>query len=182
MACAAIHPRILAKTLFLRAAQNAGFVIPRSHIDEAIDFVERCYNKEEKRFMYCIDDWRGTTNRSATAAGIFALSLAGKHNTSMAREAADKMLETRRRYNEANSPFEHYQYTMYHSSQAMFQLGGRYWSTYFPPLLKTLAANQQPDGSWQPSHTFERFGKPYTVALTVLALSLPYEMLPIYQR
>ena len=167
---------------FLRAAQNAGFVVPQSHVDEAIAFVERCYNKEKKRFEYCIDDPKGTTNRSASGAGIFALSLAGKHKTVMAREAADKLLETRPRYNEANVPFEQYHYTIYHSSQAMFQLGGRYWSTYFPPLLKTLAENQQPDGSWQPTRTFERFGTPYTVALTVLALSLPYEILPIYQR
>ena len=66
----------------------------------------------------------------------------------------------------------------------MFQLGGKYWDRFFPPLLRVLTAAQHPDGSWDPESIEEdrEFGNVYTTSMALLALEVPYQMLPIYQR
>src|SRR5436189_92707 len=73
-----------------------------------------------------------------------------------------------------------YYYALFYSSQAMFQLGGEFWSSFYPELLDALAQRQQSDGSWPPEpHRNDRiFGNAYTTALAVLALSAPYQLLP----
>jgi hypothetical protein len=49
----------------------------------------------------------------------------------------------------------------------MYQLGGRHWNEFFPPVVKTLLANQQPNGAWAAeSHFYDaQFGNAYTTAL-----------------
>jgi hypothetical protein len=65
----------------------------------------------------------------------------------------------------------------------MFQLGGDYWSRFFPKLLRVLADAQRPDGSWAlESADDSEYGNVYTTSLAVLTLATPYQMLPIYQR
>ena len=65
----------------------------------------------------------------------------------------------------------------------MFQLGGRYWRGFYPPLLKLLARSQKSDGSWPPESLGEQgLGGEYSTALGVLALSVPDRILPIFQR
>jgi hypothetical protein len=67
----------------------------------------------------------------------------------------------------------------------MFQLGGDYWKKFFPALLRTMLTHQNSNGSWQTDHHLvgdQKFGNAYTTALVVLALSPPYQMLPIFQR
>jgi hypothetical protein len=75
-------------------------------------------------------------------------------------------------------------YSAYYCSQAMFQLGGEHWSRFYPPLMSTLARNQRPDGSWnrEGSGDTTRYGNAYSSALAILALTPPYQLLPIYQR
>jgi hypothetical protein len=65
----------------------------------------------------------------------------------------------------------------------MFQLGGDYWAKFYPPLASMLIENQRADGSWDAEAAWDgAFGNNYTTALTVLALTPPYQLLPIYQR
>ncbi len=167
---------------FLRSAKNAGFEVPKNYADDAVKYVQRCFDEKQQQFLYGIAEPQPYTSRGVVGAGIFALALGGKHQTKSARLAADKLLQQPFRYNKILTPYEQYHYTLYHCSQAMFQLGDHYWSAFFPPMLQSLAENQRPDGSWQPSPGWERYGTPYTVALTVLALTPHYQVLPIYQR
>ena len=69
-------------------------------------------------------------------------------------------------------------------SQAMAQLGGRYWEEFFPQLVDVLLENQAADGSWpaEPHSGDDKFGNAYTTALAVLSLTPPYQLLPVYQR
>jgi hypothetical protein len=66
----------------------------------------------------------------------------------------------------------------------MYQLGGRYWQEFFPRVVRTVLANQQPDGSWSAESHFHdaQFGNAYTTALVILSLGASNQLLPIYQR
>jgi hypothetical protein len=46
-----------------------------------------------------------------------------------------------------------------------------------------LLSKQQPDGSWDPKDGSEAsFGPIYATSMSVLALAVEYQYLPIYQR
>ena len=76
-------------------------------------------------------------------------------------------------------------YSTYYCSQAMAQLGGRYWEQFFPPLAKVLMSSQRANGSWPlevDGGGEAVFGNVYTTAMAVLSLTPPYQLLPVYQR
>ena len=55
---------------------------------------------------------------------------------------------------------------------------------FLPAALELLTAAQHQDGSWDLESIEEdrEFGNVYTTSLACLALEVPYQMLPIYQR
>jgi hypothetical protein len=80
-------------------------------------------------------------------------------------------------------PEEFFYYGVYYCSQGMFQMGDKYWEFYRPRLEARLLALQQDDGSWpMPTGGESRGGIAYSTAMSVLALSVNYHYLPIYQR
>lgn len=122
--------------------------------------------------------------RGMVGAGILSLSLAGEHDTPMARAAGQWLLNHPfRRWGETTEHGDGYLYSAFYCTQAMFQLGGDYWSDFFPPLTSTLLRHQQPDGSW-PSEIDRgtEFGLTYSTAMVVLTLTTPDGLLPIFQR
>ncbi|MCA9027389.1 MAG: terpene cyclase/mutase family protein [Planctomycetaceae bacterium] len=164
--------------LFLRSAKNAEFDVPQLPIDNAMAYVERCYDPQAGTFVYCIVSGRHTTPAMA-GAGIISLSMGGRHNSEPAIRAGEWM--ARQRFDQYRG-VERYHYSAYYCSQAAYQLGGDYWSRFYPPLMKTLVDNQRPDGSWTVGNEDARYGNAYSTALGVLALTPPYQILPIYQR
>ena len=171
--------------MFLRSAKNAGFHVPTQFVDEAISYVQRCFDRRQGSFLYGLNGNTRVARRAMAGAGILSLSLSGHHDTQMARSAANYIL--RRpfdRYNVNPGPWDPYHYGAYYCTQAMFQLGGKYWSGFFPVLVRAVLAAQRPDGSWDPESGdgHDRFGNAYTTALIVLALTTPDQLLPIYQR
>ncbi len=112
-------------------------------------------------------------------------SLAAPLQSDTLKEGGDWILQRKfEPYRISNHIDDRYHYSAFYCSQAMFQLGDRYWHQFFPPLLKVLTEAQHADGSWDPDtqRDDESYGNVYTTALTVLALSAPYQILPIYQR
>ena len=84
---------------------------------------------------------------------------------------------------EWKGPF--FYYSVYYSSQAMYQLGGKYWETWRKRTESLLLQHQKEDGSWPPppKETHEQQAGPaYTTALAILSLTVDYKYLPIYQR
>ena len=77
---------------------------------------------------------------------------------------------------------DRYHYGAFLCSQAMFQLGGKYWEQFFPILVDALLANQESDGFWPPEPKDREFGSCYTTSLSILSMSVPSQMLPIFQR
>jgi len=170
--------------MFLRSARNAEFEVPKNCIDEAMSYVRRSFEADEGVFTYTRTNPGHRTNRAMVGSGILSLSLGGEHQSDMARAAGEWLLHNDfDRYNQPRFPEERYHYSAYYCSQAMFQLGGDYWSRFFPPFMRVLIENQQADGSWARESSFDaQFGNSYTTALVILSLTPPYQLLPIYQR
>jgi len=173
--------------MFFRSAKNAEFALPEKSVNEAIEYVRRLWDPASAVFYYELFNGAGTrTTRGMTGAGILCLSMAGQHETTMARSAGDWLMAHPYRFFGEVIPGsdDRFFYSTYYCSQAMAQLGGRYWEKFFPPLVEVLLKSQQTDGSWpsEPGSGDSIFGNVYTTALAVLSLTPPYQLLPVYQR
>ncbi|MBI4578133.1 MAG: terpene cyclase/mutase family protein [Planctomycetes bacterium] len=169
--------------MFLRSCKNAGFDVPSQTIDEGSAYVMRCFEPTTGYFWYALHGREHVTTRGMTGAGILSLSLAGRHQTPQARQAGEWLLQHPYDHYRATRLHDRFFYGAFYSSNAMFQLGGRYWGEFYPVLLRTLTDNQKPDGSWDPERTSDaEYGNVYSSALAVLALTPPYQLLPIFQR
>jgi hypothetical protein len=176
--------------MFLRSAKNAGFDVPQEPIDNAVGFVRRCFQPDYGIFQLMATR-ANRQSRGMAGAGILALAHAGHHRSAEAKAAGDWIL--RYDFNQYNGleTFgrtgwidDRYHYSAFNCCQGMYQMGGDYWREFFPPLARTLVANQQTDGSWsQESHTADaKYGNAYTTALAILSLGAPNQLLPVFQR
>jgi hypothetical protein len=169
--------------MFYRSARNAEFNVPAAWIDEAMGYVHRSFDKDQRAFVYGLAGSNRYTTRGMVGAGVVCLELSGEHQSETALLAADWILHAPfTPYNNHSNGEDRYHYAAFYCSQAMFQLGGKYWRQFFPPLLQTMAESQHADGSFDVDVDDENFGTVYTTALGVLALATPYQLLPIYQR
>ena len=176
--------------MFLRSARNAGFEVSKETIDLAVAYVERCYLTEEDRNVHgYMVKLRKQCTRAMAGAGVLALAHAGKHESKQAIGSGEWILKHGfEKYNDITPAYgsswlpDRYHYGAFQCTQAMYQLGGKYWQQFFPSLVETLLANQQKDGSWPSEKTEQEYGNCYTTSLCVLSLSVPNQMLPIFQR
>ena len=168
--------------MFYRSARNAQFDVPKTFADEALHYIRLGFDPQQRTFTY---NYPGGLTRASTGVvggAIVCLELGGDHQSRAARQAGDWISrQPIRRYNWGRGP---YHYGAYYCSQGMFQLGGQYWKGFFPRLADTLLENQANDGSWERENdeNGDYFGRCYTTALSVLALTPAYQLLPIYQR
>src|SRR5439155_5794543 len=68
--------------MFLRSAKNAEFNVPQASVQDAIEFVRRCWDQGSGAFNYEIyerADLGSRVSRGMTGAGILCLSMAGQH-------------------------------------------------------------------------------------------------------
>ena len=160
--------------------------MPAKVIDEAIAYVQRLYNPSTQTFRYGINYRDPTwTTRGLTGAGILSLSLGGKHNTEMAQRAGDWILrQSFDKYNVHIWDNDSFHYGAYYCTLGMFQLGGRYYQSFYPPLMRTLINNQTRRGHWATASekAHSPYGETYTTSLALITLSTPYQLLPIFQR
>ncbi|MDD4890114.1 MAG: terpene cyclase/mutase family protein, partial [Phycisphaerae bacterium] len=136
----------------LRAAKNAGADVPFEAINDAVDYVKRSA-APDGGFGYTPG---GRTTPALAGAGIVSLELCGKHNTKEALAAGDWLLKNPAKPYGAN----HQYYTMYYCSQAMFQLGDRYWKQFWPAFATEVLKRQQADGSFPLGAAGERTAGP----------------------
>lgn len=174
------------QVMFLRSARNDGFTVRADDIESAVNYIKNCFDSRQKTFVYEIVEEEPKFNRprAMAGAGVLALSLAGMHQTEMAQQAGDWLLK--RPFTQYDRPIRGenwHVYSAFYCSQAMFQLGGRHWEGFYPTLVNTLANHQSNDGAWRPAGGKDKhYGHAYTTAMTVLALTPPYQLLPIFQR
>jgi hypothetical protein len=163
----------------LRAAKNLGCDIPAGHIDRAVDYVKRLQDPRAGGFTY---NTQGGLRASCTATGILALEVCGKerHHSDEALRAGAFLIQDR---NLPRWGQEWFFYSVYYGAQAAFQLGGNYWAVYRPRMQEVLLDYQQADGGWVGRSRDALAGGPaYCTAMAILALTVDYRYLPIYQR
>lgn len=174
----------------LRSAKNAGFDVPQRPIDEAVEYVQRCFRKQFGTFNIMTSD-ANFRSRGMAGAGILALAHAGRHRSPEAISTGDWILENKvDKYNEllrfpgTSYTSDRFHYGVFYCTQAAYQLGGKYWEQYFPSTMKLLLDSQQPDGGWdrETHHHETQFGRNYTTSLVLLAMGAPNQLLPIFQR
>ncbi len=161
----------------LRAARNVGCDVPPSAIDHAVEFINKCYDASSGGYRYMPG---AQLTLACTGTSVLALELCGKqyHRSAAALRAGAYILK-----NELSRSRAHYYYGIYYCSQAMFQLGDNYWNTFRERLHSQLLNSQNANGSWTGRVSDDaQFGSNYCTAMAVLALTVEYRFLPIYQR
>jgi hypothetical protein len=163
--------------LALRAAKNVGCDVPAENIERAVEYVRRCFDESRGTFAYTV---RGSLTVPCAGTGILGLELCG---TDMHRCRESLRAGTYVLRNPPSLDQQHCFYGLYYCSQAMFQLGDRYWDVYRPRLHEVLLPNQRDDGAWVGlDGEARRVGPNYSTAMGILALTVEYRFLPIYQR
>ncbi|MES2475995.1 MAG: prenyltransferase/squalene oxidase repeat-containing protein [Verrucomicrobiota bacterium] len=155
----------------LRSAKLNGAAVPDSAIEDAVNYLKRHQDASVGCFGYSNTS---DHNQSLTGMGLLCLELCGMHGSEETVKAADYVTRTFREL--PGDQFEFY--GNYYNAQGMFQIGGRYWTEYAPWMYATYLQKQESDGSW-PSR---EAGRIYGTAMMVLAFTVPYRQLPIYQR
>jgi hypothetical protein len=168
----------------LRGAANCGANIPKEDLEAAREYIKRSAYKGGG-FGY--QPGQGP-NQARTGTGILIMELFRGLDTTLAPGEHPPEALAGGDYLMSNPPdnpsMEFYYYGVYYCSQALNQLGGKYWDTIYPKKLRdTLLAQQSPTGAFDGGGGQEQQAGPsYRTAMACLALCVPYRYLPIYQN
>jgi hypothetical protein len=161
----------------LRGAANCGAVVPKSVLDEGLGYVKRCA-VDSGGFAY--QAHAGAPNQARTGTGILStILIGGDKNIPEVQKSADYLLA-----NPPDHQIEFYFYAIYYDSQALNQLGGKYWQTVYPKLVDHLLTLQSDNGTFRfdgGAGQENDAGDAYRTSMSVLALCVPYRYLPLYQ-
>jgi hypothetical protein len=183
----------------LRAARNAGIIVPKETIDKAEKYLEVCsVDKGSGMKEVGYQPGRPAITPGLTSAGIANMFCAGKYDAPIIKQWM--------KYCQANiGPLGggarrgHDEYTHYYWAQDLYILGEdrfnklfpdlktaetRTWKRYRDETFKYLVKSQSADGSWSSaggSH-WSYIGTVYVTAIYLTILQLDKGTLPIYQR
>lgn len=156
----------------LRSAKMNGCNVPDENIKKAIRYILSCQpngsTDGKKGFSYKPNEGG---KAAMSGVGVLCLSLTGQHEHPSLQHAGDFLLtkETFRSWGGGG----HFYYSIYYCTQATFQLGGEYWDKWASQLYENALSHQKKDGSW---------GAAYETSMVVLAMTVSYRQLPVYQR
>jgi len=155
----------------LRSAKLNGAAVPDQAIEDAVAYLYRHHDEKSGAFGYT---GKADHKVTLTGMGLLCLELCGEHSKPATLKAGDFILKTHRSLTDQ----DFFIYGNYYNAQGMFQLGGKYWEQYASWMYETYLPKQKDDGSW-PS---KKAGSVYGTSMMVLAFTVPYRQLPIYQR
>jgi hypothetical protein len=158
----------------LRAARDIGLDVPQTAIDAAAAYIKRCANATAGGFAY---QPARDPAIPMTAAGMLALSLVSQGDAPEVAAGA-KFLREHPIAGDTRFPY----YAMYYATQAAHQVGGETWNVVWRGMQERLLRAQLPNGAWPQSTSPEEPGDVYATAMAVLTLSVPNDVLPLYQR
>jgi hypothetical protein len=179
----------------LRAARNAGIVVPKGVIDKAHKYLKDC-TTPRGGIIYSLAHggaFNGAERPPLTAAAISCSFSAGEYTSEHAKKWI-KYCQTAIPIDKSGrDSFGHWEYTHYYYAQAIYSLGETgyaklfpdsraadqlTWSKYRDTVFDYIASTQAGDGSWNQGH----IGAVFTTACHLTILQLDNCTLPIYQR
>lgn len=170
----------------LRAAREAGFKVSRTVIDKAIRYLEASHDAESGGFCYSLDT-RSQQSYALTAAALSTLFGLGEYGRRGMIGRGIDYLKRRNPTNYGHRP-QWFYYGNFYAAQALWQAeatdwAGDYWREWWPRLRDHLVTTQQTNNAW-PYRSGAQWGvsEAYATAMSVLMLTVPLEILPIYQR
>lgn len=158
----------------LRSCRLNGGQVPSSAIEMAVEYVKRHHNTGQGNFVY--QQGGNEFSMTLTGAGILCLELCGSHNDPASLRSAQYLMRTYRELENQGNKF----YGMYYTAQGLFQIGGESWKVFSNWMYRTWIPKQSSSGYWAGGGNEE--SRPYCTALMILAFTVPYRQLPIYQR
>jgi hypothetical protein len=178
----------------LRAARNAGIVVPRGIIDKAHDYLKNCTTPRGGVIYSLAHGGRaaaGGERAPLTAAAVACMFSAGEYNSPLAKQWLE--------YCRSAIPIAgvgrsgHDEYMHYYYAQALYILGDDgykklfpdskeadrlTWSKYKKAMFDHLIRSQNGDGSWSGGY----IGPVFTTATHLTIMQLENGTLPIYQK
>jgi uncharacterized protein (TIGR03067 family) len=169
----------------LRAARNAGIVVPRKLIDA--DYLRRC-TSARGAIVYSIAIPDGGDRPALSAAALAA----GEYDSDLARKWLGFCQQTLP-LNKPDLDLGYWDYTHYYYAQAVYLLGEKgyeklfpmskpdeqlTWSKYRSHMFEFLLSKQSADGSWNVG----QLGPLYSTACCLTILQLDNAVVPAYQR
>jgi len=161
------------QVMALRGAKDSGLHIPDKTMKKALEYINSCYDQNSGGYTY--QPYNRAPGFARTAAGICVLKLVGEYDKNI-----DKSIDYMKKNMEF--PREHFFYGHYYACHAMYQIGGKDWEDYYSMIKKKFLASQQSDGSWSRTMEAQSAGPVYQTSIAILALSVPADYLPIFQR
>lgn len=158
----------------LRACRNAGIKVPRSTIERAVKYLELCQNPDGG-ISYSLAQ-RGGSRPPISAAAVATLYASGRYDSPMTAKCLDYAVRTVTP--NGRETYGHWFYAHLYMAQAMYQVHDKRWDSYFVALRDRLLGTQNADGSWNG----DGVGPVYGTAIACIALQLPYDYVPIFQR
>jgi hypothetical protein len=160
------------QVMALRGAKDSGLHVPDKTMKKALEYINSCYDQYSGGYTY--QPYNRAPGFARTAAGICVLKLVGEYDKNI-----DKSIDYLKKNME--HPREHFWYGHYYACHAFYQIGGKDWEDYYSLIKKQFLQMQQADGSWSRLEA-QSAGPVYQTAIAVLALSVPADYLPIFQR
>ncbi len=162
----------------LRAAQGAGLAIPRQAIDNAISYVDSCYQPHTGGFLY--QPGKQPTGFARTAAAIYSLQVLGKYDDPRVKTGSEYLFS----HLLDHGPF--WSYGNYYAAPAQYMVGGDTWRRWYEQINRILLNSVQRDGDqahWEPKFdNGSQSSALFATAVYVHILAMPYHFLPLYQR
>ncbi|MBL7139409.1 MAG: terpene cyclase/mutase family protein [Planctomycetes bacterium] len=161
----------------LRSARNNGAAVPTEAIDRGLEYIMNCQVTRDGGFAY---QPGGGSGWGRTGTALLCLELCGRHRDRAALMAGEWILKN---LPDQYGRGDHFSYAMYYCSQGMFQLGDEYWERWATRMYEIMLRAQEKAGNWpQARENVGEGANYYTTAMAVLAMSVSYRQLPIYQR
>ena len=157
----------------LRSVRLNGGAVPGEAIENAVAYIKRSQSPEKGGFVYRRQEGDKYMT-SLTGAGILCLELCGRHNDPASLRAAGYL--SRDFKNLVHQAYA--MYGLYYTAQGSFQIGGEVWKNFSAWMYDTWIPRQRPDGAWERNEV----SPAYATSLCILAFTVPYRQLPIYQR
>lgn len=158
----------------LRGCRNAGLVVPKKAIDDAIKYIYKCQNKDGG--ISYSSTTLGSSRPAITAAALAALYNAGDYDS----KYVPKMWAycKKHMHNIGGERYGHWHYTYLYYTQVVYRQGSDVWKPFRDKLYNRLTAQQETNGSW----TGSDIGAVYVTAINLIMMQMDYGYLPIYQR